>query len=267
MLDNVVEWKTALLCLGVERCQPLLHAAGLPRQMASFPGTLQSVTMRTLLAAEDLAAAVKNPPPDQAVALRAELLTEPYAAGMERLLARATAEMAAEYGDEATEGLIAWIERHFLNPQQRHRWWLWSILLPRLADAYGTGGPVTPAAIDRGPSEVFSQIVREWFTPALDALDAGQIARARAMPLSPLEQRLLALEVIEPDDPGEIDVVGAIEDAIREERAWRAWNALAPIVSAAQRRQLVDWAAREAAAMQVPLDLVRQLILPLGDAP
>lgn len=265
-LDDVVEWKNAMLCLGVERSQPLYHSAGVPRRMASLPGVLRDVAIQFLLRAAAIAAATRNLPADQPVAMRAELLTEPYAAGIEGLLADAFDDLAAEYGDAEAGELREWAERHFVDPRGRNRWWLLSLLLPRLASAFEAGGTSQASPLAAGHREAFVASVHGWFGSAIAALDAGRIASARAIPLSAVEQRLVALEVLEPEDPPEVDVVNALELALGEERAYRAWQEIRQIFAPPQQRQIVEQLAVEAGAMNVPANLVDQLITPLANA-
>lgn len=253
-LEDITNWRDAFLVLAIERARPLLSTAGVPKSIASAPDSVTQVA-RLWLTDHERASNSRYP-----AKMRAQMLPEGYAKAVETLLAEAFARIAKDYGEESTVELHDWLRRHFVDRIERNRWWLLSMLLPRLANAFGAGAPVMACPLEPINSMRFDAAVRLRFSSDSRARDAQLTAQAEAIPLSAAEKQLARLEVIEPDDPDEVDVVLALELVLDQERAFRAWQEVVVELSASERAALGRWVAAEAQAMNVPAQLITDLV-------
>src|SRR5439155_25961131 len=82
---------------------------------------------------------------------------------------------------------------------ERMRLWIWSLLLPRLAGAYGHGAK-TPPPLPTARMQRFNDIVRSYFSPEIRQEDDDVAERARREPLSLLEQELVPARITDSVD-------------------------------------------------------------------
>src|SRR5438270_9216378 len=120
---------------------------------------------------------------------------EKYRAAVESLLRGTFEELKIAVGPVVTEQLRAWSMRSFVDHDETMRLWIWSLLLPRLAGAYGHSAK-TPPPLPTARMQRFNDIVRSYFSPEIRQEDDDLAERARREPLSPLEQELVPARII-----------------------------------------------------------------------
>lgn len=240
--DDILGWWKAFLCLAIGRAQPLWQEAGVPDSIARAPGAAMAAARQFLEAIDRVPAGGRPGHRD--------------ASAVERLINETLARLANAYGEAETRELLAWMRRQFVQHREAMRWWVWSILLARLARAFPGGVPTAPAPLPPDRAERFVATVRARFGPEIRRRDEERAEAARRLPLSPIEQRFVALEVTEPGDAAEADVVTALELATRSERAYQVWAELDRWLAPAERRAVLRWARQEGASLGYPLDLI-----------
>jgi hypothetical protein len=242
-LEDALGWHYALLVLAVERGQPLLREAGIPKMMVDFPQPMRQAARKYLQGER----AVHGPFP------RGEGYTE----RLSPLLNHVFEVLRNEYGVRATMELFTWAQRHFSDQTQRLTWQAWARLLPRLAGSYGLK-PTIPAPLQVDKQECFGYRVRRLFDRNIREGDQEIVARAYSIPLTPLEQDLVRLEMsdLHSDDEPYADVVTWLEVSFGPERAYKVWKELDTCMDAADYDDLLEWAREEAVPLGMPPEWV-----------
>jgi hypothetical protein len=143
----------------------------------------------------------------------------------EQLLEGFFRNISEQYNSDSMLALNAWLPRHFASREELRTWWLWSILLPRLARLYG-GDVHEPNPLSAAHTEIFGDAVGSQFSAEVREADRARLEAASRIPLDSEEARLVALEVTSPNDSQEMDMVGALNIAIQSEQAFRTWRML-----------------------------------------
>ena len=244
---HVLRWEEAFRALAVRRIGPLLLRAGVPEMVARSPEPVQDRATAFLLAVKDVPLKVGG--------------EKMYRAAVESLLRGTFEELKIAVGPVVTEQLRAWLMRSFVDHDERMRLWIWSLLLPRLAGAYGHSAK-TPPPLPTARMQRFNDIVRSYFSPEIRQEDDDLAERARREPLSLLEQELVPARItdsVDSDDPDDDvwpDELSSLRQAIRIERARRAWDEVEKIFTPRERTMLVAWARQEGALRKMPLHLI-----------
>jgi hypothetical protein len=246
-------WADAFLLLAVERCAPLLRDAGIPTQIAARPETLRMTAQQVMQARKGVQCSAAAMPTSL---MRAPGLAEQYAQVVERLLAQAFATLDDAYGPAQTQALYEWARRHFFGGPFTYHGWEWSSMLARLAGAYNPQLPNTPSPLRRPVKERFLHVVRRHFGAEVESRDEKRRERAADIPLSAVEQRLLALEVVYPGDDAELDVLARLEAVIAQQRAYEIWTDLDQWLTPSDREDLLAWARAEATMMGMPAEWI-----------
>jgi hypothetical protein len=169
---------------------------------------------------------------------------ENYRLGIESLLRETFSRISKSYGEKPASDLHQWAVRNFLDHKQRGLWHTWSSLF-RLA-ARGATIPFTPSngkLIQRSINEHFGARSQEAEEQLFDGL--------REIPLSKIARRIVALEVTQPTDFPEVDIIQILEHATLYEHAYRLWLELDEQLSDADREILLWWAYEQGAEMGI----------------
>ncbi|MEA2640348.1 MAG: hypothetical protein QOF51_1742 [Chloroflexota bacterium] len=235
--DDVINWDVGIALLATRRTQSLLTEAGIPAIIAGDPRRLRVAAARYL---EER---------------RGTSTLAHWGKWVEKLLQEFFDQTTADYGRAQSEALYAWLRRHFVSKPDASTWWLWSILLPRLAGAHDNP-PRIPSPLSPAAQDLLRAIVLPRFGQAArESLEAA-LSGASAIPLEPDERRTISLEVVRQSDEPEIDVVRAMGQAILSQRTWLSWRDLLEKLEPSEVQRLVDWARQEARAANMPSDWI-----------
>ncbi len=228
--SDLLSWRNAFLPLAIVRCQPLLSHAGVPLSIAGAPSRLRRIALQCLENLHRLGSDKVN-----------------AATSANILLQEAIATLTTYYDEVPVTGLIEWMERHYLDLDQYIEWRMWRSVMVDL-DRFIDGNIPVPIALD---AETLHR-VHDTIHSAL-----GQKARdhyhelvrlASMSPLQPEERSLVALEQLRPGDAPEVDVLGALELVIGNQRAYDVWQDMAQWLEPTQKAATEQW-ARDAAKM------------------
>ena len=219
------------MTLAVARGHELLGRAGVPEAIARAPGPMADAARRFLRSVRETALVTGH---------EAE-----YIETVRALLVAVFDEVGQVAGISAAGELRGWLRRHFVNHEERMRWWMWSVLLPRLASAYGPG-PREGSPLAAEPANRFNTVVRAHFNADAKRAEEEEELRLRMKPLSSLERELVTLKG-DSDDGVEVDVVASLKEAVRSERARSVWTELEKLLTPRERTLLVTRARAEGA--------------------
>lgn len=218
----------------------MLADLGIPPLVASGPETLHEVAREFLT--QQMAGGERGSFPARA----------------EELVDQANLRLAQAYG-EAALAIWRWIERNFVNHGEQTLLWAWGMLLPRLADAYGRGGPATASPLSAAMTTEFQQIVRSRYHPGLSREDE---ARARSVAESsgpPDDEPFIGMFASTSDLDSATDlaptekIVDCLAMALGARRAVEALTELKRCLGPDDREALLGWARAEAALLDPPL--------------
>jgi hypothetical protein len=239
-IEDVFPWEEGFMTLAVERGQELLAPAGLPEAIARAPNPTADVARRLLRFVAET-----------------PLITgheTDYLQRVRALLIGVFDEIEGAVGSSVAAELRDWLLRHFVNHEERMRWWMWSVLLPRLASAYGSG-PAEGSPLPAEPTDRFNFVVRARFNADAKQADEELERRSRMKALSSLERELVTLKSGS-GEAVEVDVVASLKEAIRSERARLVWTELGKSFTPRERTLLVAWARAEGARRNMPVAFI-----------
>lgn len=262
-ISYLIHWKDVFRVIGVERCQQLLPYAGVPDKMANSPAGL-------LRAAHSFWQNLwEHNPLDVEPRWTAETYSEEVLTRHVENLLRATDSLvnktfqllSAEYDSSTASELHSWAERNFIDEVEIGRWQMWARMMLRLVGQSALRYPLVPTSLSPDILERVEQVVNA-YVPLLyvDREEEGHVDEllnaAYAIPLSPIEQRILAMEKAYPDDPSETDVLLTLKILIQRHAAYTLWQELDTWLSESDREKLLQWGRTQAAVIGWPSESI-----------
>lgn len=80
------------------------------------------------------------------------------------------------------------------------------------------------------------------------------LLKARKIPLSSFEQIMVRMEVTNPSDIPEVDVLEIAEQVIRNQCAYRFWSEIRKWIGAFEEEALLKWAGERAIDLDIPIE-------------
>lgn len=251
-----VAWLNVFRILGVGRCQPLLRYAGVPAEMSGAPEGLARAAHYFWQRTWDSDPINVGPdwePGDFTEEVYAEYL-ENYRIAVASLVADTFNLLVDYYGEAPATDLREWAQRNFIDNEQVVLWSIWCRLWLRMVGESSLIYPLVRPALRPGALKRVKKTVRKHL-PLLcideteDGPEAELLRQAVGMPTSPVERRMLAIEVLRPDDPPEVDVLLRLKFVIRQHGAYSVWQELDAWLGAANREALLRWGKEQAAVV------------------
>jgi hypothetical protein len=260
-IDRARGWQNGFLALAVKRGRSLWSYAAVPEDVVKAANPVAEIARSFVVAVESCRLEAGG--------------EDAYRSAVDSRLETAFDDLTRALGGDVTSELRTWLTQNFVDHDERMRLWLWTILLPRLAGAYG-GEPTQPPPLPPAAVARFRAIVQRHFNRDLNSEEEILAIRARLEPLSPLERTLLtvrgpALSELELPaaerrkrlergdaewDVDEIDVVELLLTAARNQRFLKAWNEINAAFEPRERALLVAWAREEGRSRKMPLQLI-----------
>ena len=231
-------WHLVFLLLSMERTAPFWREMGLP-----IDGPHPQAEVRAI--ARDFVSAYRRAENDAALTEDARF------AAWRAALQSALDAIGTRLGDEAAAALMKFSESELdYESPQGARLFVWGQLLRRLAGTSGQGFPLIPSPLDPAKTEEVRAVVLSVLGDPRDQFRVLKNARESAP--SPWERGVLATYT------AGADPMDWVENQIEIQRAKAAWRSIAAVLDPAQRAALVDWARRQAAAMEMPADEIAE---------
>ena len=216
----------ALLVLAVDRSASFLPMLGVPESMAANPRRLRDLARRTI---HDLQRQDESPAHSDAAGLTPAIHAVAVAF---------TAGIVDAYGEVDTRRLVEWLRRYRIDREEALRWEAWSLLFQRVAYA----APERLPALDNAIWKRLRDEATSSFGPLAWSEVAARLSDAREARADATERDLLEMEVSQPGDERNWDVVQDIELLISSTRAHAAFHSLKSRMSAADWDEVVQWA-------------------------
>lgn len=249
-------WEEAFCVLGLKRCQALLRVAGIPEVMTSSPEGLVRASYYFWQRIWD------NDPIDVGPDWTKETFTEElyaqylesYEKSLLALVKETFSMLATQYGKAATNDLYYWTLRHFIDPTQVRRWNVWRRLFLGLVRETWFYYPLASPALAAGVLKRVKDIARVCehllcLDEDDDEPEARLLIEARNIPLSPIENRMVALTPVHPGDPTQIDVLLKLRFVLNQEAAYWLWRELDAWLEESDRQALLAWGREQAPIM------------------
>lgn len=239
-LERICDWDSAFIVLGVDRSRSFLQDMGLPNSMASAPQSLVTIAREFYVQLQS--------------ALSLDVVEPTARSVFAQILRGALARLSDAYGEADMKEFYEWAERHFVDHQQKTRWYTWSSILPSLAGAYPypQRRPRVPSPFSPEKLERFVRTVRARFSDEIDESIEQRIEAAASIPLSEEEREMVAIPSWDPGDPTERDVLLRVQRAWRDQSAFEVWKQLKSWLDPADQEALLHWGRDEGAVMDAP---------------
>jgi hypothetical protein len=217
----------ALLPLAVERSEPMLAISGLPSAIVKSPGVLRDLARRTISADRATRGNDGNGPGGRSID------------GTDAI-ADFVDSVAQAYGTGTAEDLLEWLICFHVDRAQRNRLSSWASVF-QLAAA-GRSLESTGPPLDQAVRRVLIDAAETAFGSTANTHLKERIRAAYQIPLSPLEERLLAMEV---SQEGDVEQWDAVQDMELNATLTGARNVRAAIkdrLTSTQFLSLIEWA-------------------------
>lgn len=246
-------WEDVFRVLGLRRCQLLLRQTGVPLVMADAPEGLERAAhyfWQRNWANNPIDVGPHWTPETFTEELYAEHL-ENYRVALASLVEDTFALLVNDYGQAAASELYDWAQRNFVDHVQVRRWKVWGRLMLGLVRESWFFYPLDPPQLAPAVLERVKETARAHENLlCLDEDDLEPEARllveAGNIPLSPLEQRMVAIKPAYPDDPLEVNVLLILRFVLRQETAYRLWQELDQWLTVSDRAALLRWGREQA---------------------
>lgn len=257
---DIIYWGDVFRVLGIKRCRPLFGIAGVPAVMVNAPENLMSAAQyfwgKRL---QDDRKLERHASPPFSTQREVDNHLEAHRLGILGLLSDTFTMIVNAYGEAAAYELYDWAQRNFVDHDQVVRWNVWNELFLRLIDKSGTSYPLSPSSLAPSVLERIKKTVREYSSRLLweeDNHELELMAEARKIPLSSFEQRMVALDIVEPDDEPQADVLLVLELVLRQQATYEVWIKLDSWLNESDRKSLLQWGREQAVLMNKKIEWV-----------
>jgi hypothetical protein len=221
---NWIGWQDVFLILALRCCRPALAPLGVPSAMAINPEPLVA------MACQVLEVGMGDWPG----------LWYPEGA-FQRAINDAFHVISSAYDVQTARELRAWAERTLVDHAQIVLWRNWETFFLSLTAAVFRGEELTPPPPLLGMAQRIRAAVLAEFGDAARERDDELLEIVDAIGFSAWEARAIALQVDQPGDFPERDVVTTVKLALGRQHAYRVWQQLDPFLSPAQRAEMGEW--------------------------
>jgi hypothetical protein len=166
---------------------------------------------------EELSSYVSNP------TTRPDTMADYYSRVRQRV-ERAFSIVESYYGEDVADALCKWADRLFVDPKGSRQLSFWrSILLGIVDDELIDSQSVIPEALFQKLDMIDDVILRYLDYPA-ELHFEKQLSLANQIPLSPIEKRMIQIEVTQPNDPAEVDLSVWLHVISQRYRVFLVWQ-------------------------------------------
>ncbi len=180
-----------------------------------------------------------------------------YRFGIESLLRDTFALIERHYNEKDSLSLYHWVNRFFIDQEQVNLWFTWSMLFSLPCEVQSELFKHAPEIVPR-----IRETIAGHFGRTVQANDAESLSRVEPIPLSRLEERMIALEVTQPGDFPEVDLPGLLRNLMQYNHSYQVWNQLHSYLSTSDREALLWWGYEQATSLGISAEDVNLPILP-----
>ena len=251
---ELIYWADAFRVLGIKRCQPVLSRIGVSAAISSKPTGLVEAALHFWrqnwegIRHDGIRVDIGYADPE---------FPDNYRSGVESLLWDSFTIVERHYSKEDSLSLYHWVKRFFIDQDEVNLWFTWSML-------FSVPFEVQSELFKHAPEIVplIRETIAGHFGQTVQANDAESLSRIERIPLSTLEQRMIALEVTQPGDFPEVDLPGLVKTLMQNNHAYQVWNELHEYLSILDRDALLWWGYEQATTLGISAEDVNLPILP-----
>ncbi|MFL6334242.1 MAG: hypothetical protein ACJ754_13090 [Pyrinomonadaceae bacterium] len=259
---ELLGWEEAFMLLSINRCRPLLPYAGVPAAVLEDAMPLARASHFFWESVWNHSPLKVGPHWDKATFSETLLAQfgENFRSALKTLLRGTYDIITAGYGPEVGCLLCEWAQRHFVSDTQRGNLSAWTRLWLRLANASALYYPLAPLHLAPHILRDVKKAVRQRLH--LLYIDAGEggmgdlFNTAAAVPLTPIERRMVQMERAYPDDPDEVDILLTLKFVIQRQASYQIWKVISGWLSDGDREALMRWAREQAAILKEPAEII-----------
>lgn len=252
-INEIISWSDAFRVLGIKRCEPVFSKTGVPGLISLQPAGMLEAALHFWrhkwegIRYKGIRVDIGYGDPD---------FRDNYRLGFECLLRDSFALIERHYNGDVSLDLYRWVKRFFVDQYAVQSWFTWSML-------FSLPFEVQPDLFEHAAEVVprIRETLSGHFGPAVEANDAQTLSKMEHIPLSTLEQRMIALEVTQPGDFPEVDLTGLVRTVMQYNHAYQVWVQLDRYLSALDREALLWWAYEQATKLGVSAEDVNQPII------
>lgn len=252
--NETIYWADVFRVVGIKRCRPVFHKIGVPDAIVLQPDVLVKAALHfwhhNWNGIELNGVRVDRGYSDPG-------FPENYLLGIQSLLQSTFAIIVSHYDQDDASRLYHWMQRFFVDQDQANLWFTWSILFSSLSKSQLVSSDFASEISPR-----IERTIQGHFGPAAQDDDTASLASIQRIPLSSLEQRMIELEVTQPHDSPEFDLMGLLKRVMQYDHAYRSWIEIAKCLSSPEREDLLWWGYEVAAELGMPSEDVKLPIIP-----
>ncbi|HKR61290.1 MAG TPA: hypothetical protein VJS64_16335 [Pyrinomonadaceae bacterium] len=236
-IRETIYWADAFRVLGIKRSQEVLAETGVPVLASSQPFGLSEAALHFWrhnwegISHKGLRVDTGSADP---------AFRDNYRLALEALIQNSFAIMENHYGSDIALNLYLWVKRFFIDQDDVNLWFTWSTLFS-LAFEVEPDLFKDPEVVPR-----IRETIAGHFGRAVEVNDAKALRKMEGIPLSTLEQRMIALEVTQPNDFPEVDLTGLVRTLMQYNHAYQVWNQFHRYLSTSDQEALLWWAYEQA---------------------
>jgi hypothetical protein len=218
--DSSSAWHNVFQVLGIKRCQAMLGDIGVPDKIVS---ELSGVTKAAYefwqsdwRERDELSSYDSNP------TTKPDTMADYYSRVRQRV-ERAFSIVESDYGEDVADALCKWADRLFVDPKGSRHLSFWRSILLGIVDDLIDSQSVVPEALLPKLDMIDDVILHHLGYPA-ELHFEKQLSLANQIPLSPIEKRMIQIEVTQPNDPAEVDLSVWLHVISQRYRVYLVWK-------------------------------------------
>jgi len=242
-IREVIYWADAFRVLGIKRCQPAWSKTGIPARMSSQPPALVEAVLHFWRHNWE---GIRQNGIRVDIGYADPAFPENYRFGLESLLRDTFALIERHYSEEDSLSLYHWVNRFFIDQEQVNLWFIWSMFFSLPLEVQSEFFKHAREIVPR-----IRETIAGHFGQTVQTDDAKSLSRMERIPLSTLEQRIIALEVTQPGDLTEVDLTGLVGTLMQYNHAYQVWNQLHRYLSTSDREAMLWWGYEQATTLGI----------------
>ncbi len=244
--NDIIYWQTAFQVLGIKRSEPILRHSGLPPEVLSSTGDLASAALHFW---NSLWQGIRWKDRSVDPKYSGLSVSEGDELALRSLLKDVFELLEGAYGSSQAHEIYAWSVRNFVNQDQVNLWFAWSLVLSSFEEQV----PESDSNDSSLPAELVG-IIDANFGPAAKQLVDELVNESEKIPISPIERKMIALEVTSPTDFVEVDLSDIFQLLLARQRAYETWRMIDTHFEESDRQVLLWWAYAKASEIGMPLE-------------
>lgn len=244
--DSSIAWNNVFQVLGIRRCQAMLEDLGVPDRIVS---ELSGVTKAAYEFWQSSWRERDEPSSyGKDTIAKSHSLADYYSRVMpeyyrrvKRRVERAFSIVEAEYGEGVADALCKWADRLIVHQKLSRQLSYWGSILLWIEDDPGDPQDIVPEALHL-KIDIIDDLISQHLDYPTELHFENQLAIANQIPLSPIEKRMIELEVTQPNDPAEVNLHVLLHVIYQRYHIYLLWKTFFELLTSSELESLLQWA-------------------------